>query len=168
MCTVELNTREATLGHKTRRVHKLTNDFLDILDRHFPRRSKGQPSKESIQIAITQVQRNRAGSNRRGKQAPPACSAGGLFACMTDLDNGRGAMFLTGVRILAPAVQSLGVVLVVFAGHGILRIPEIIRVYLDVSYFLTQKFSAEDFSNARRQILSPVRMAPQPPSAHFA
>lgn len=165
MCSVELNAREATLCHKTRRIHKLTNNLLDILDRHFPRRAKGHPSKESIQIAITQVQWNRAGSNRRGKQASPACSTRGLSACMTDLDNGRGAMFLTGIRILAPALKGLGVVLVVFAGRGIVWVPEMIRIYLDVSYSPSKSsalrvFQCQMTNSLTRQDGTPAALGP--------
>lgn len=99
---MQLNTREPSIGHKSRSIDKLTNNPLDILSGHFLGSRPNKTPDQALEVTISNLDGHSAGREGRREDAAVACNAERLPTWMADLGDGWRAMLLAGVGVFLP------------------------------------------------------------------
>lgn len=135
MRTMQLNPRKPTIRHEPRGVNKLPNHRIDIRLRHFPGRRKREYGRQLVEVAVAELEPNRAGRNRLLEDTSTASGSRRLAARMAELDHGRCPVFLTRVGIFPPLVHESFVLFLVGVFGGYRDVEggsEVIHVDLDI------------------------------------
>lgn len=135
MRTMQFHPRKARISHQLRSIHKAPNRLLDISPRHLPRLRPRHRRNDTVQQAISDLDRDSAGRNSLREHAAASGNTEGLAAWVADLRDSGGSVFLAGVGVFLPFCDE-GLVACVFVVEGWVEgAAEVVDVDLDVAFF---------------------------------
>lgn len=139
MRTMQLKPGKPTISHQPRSIDKLTNNSLNIRLRHLTWIRERNRTRNLIKTTISKLKRNRRGRDRLTKDTFSSSDTRRLTTRMASLNNGRCAVFLTGLGVDAKLVHESFILLLVavFGWHGDVEwCSKMSYIYLDVSWLV--------------------------------
>lgn len=135
MRPMQLHPRETSISHQPRRIHKLSNNPLNIPPRHLPWTTPRNSCNNPFHKSTADINRHLAGRNRRRKHTPFTGDAERLAAWVADLDYGGCAVLLAGGGVFFPICEQGSVSANVFSVEGWVEgRAHVVYVDLDVSW----------------------------------